>query len=53
MNKTIKQLAAGAVLCSAPLPPSADPDQDRSVPSVTGPAAFHGDPDLKTLAVVR
>lgn len=50
MNKSIKKLAAGAVLVlSAVSAFAADPIKIGSVLSVTGPAAFLGDPELKTL----
>ncbi len=50
MKKTIKQFAAGAVLVlGAFAVQAADPIKIGSVLSVTGPAAFLGDPELKTL----
>ncbi|MFN4343290.1 MAG: ABC transporter substrate-binding protein [Azonexus sp.] len=50
MKQTIKQLAAGAVLVlGAFAAQAADPIKIGSVLSVTGPAAFLGDPELKTL----
>jgi len=50
MKKTIKQFAAGAVLVlGAFAAQAADPIKIGSVLSVTGPAAFLGDPELKTL----
>ena len=50
MNKSMKKLAAGAVLVlSAVSAFAADPIKIGSVLSVTGPAAFLGDPELKTL----
>lgn len=50
MNKSIKKLAAGAVLILGAFSAfAADPIKIGSVLSVTGPAAFLGDPELKTL----
>lgn len=50
MNKSIKKLAAGAVLVLGAVSAfAADPIKIGSVLSVTGPAAFLGDPELKTL----
>src|SRR5574343_1173181 len=50
MKKTIKQLAAGAALVLGAFSAfAADPIKIGSVLSVTGPAAFLGDPALKTL----
>jgi branched-chain amino acid transport system substrate-binding protein len=50
MNKSIKKLAAGAVLALGAVSAfAADPIKIGSVLSVTGPAAFLGDPELKTL----
>jgi branched-chain amino acid transport system substrate-binding protein len=50
MNKTIKKLAAGAALVLGAFTAyAADPIKIGSVLSVTGPAAFLGDPELKTL----
>src|SRR5574343_712399 len=50
MKKTIKQLAAGAALVLGAFAAfAADPIKIGSVLSVTGPAAFLGDPELKTL----
>ena len=50
MNKSIKKLAAGATLVFGAFSAfAADPIKIGSVLSVTGPAAFLGDPELKTL----
>jgi branched-chain amino acid transport system substrate-binding protein len=50
MNKSIKKLAAGAVLILGAFSAfAAEPIKIGSVLSVTGPAAFLGDPELKTL----
>lgn len=50
MKQTIKQLVAGAALVlGAFAAQAADPIKIGSVLSVTGPAAFLGDPELKTL----
>ena len=50
MNKSIKKLAAGATLVFGVFSAfAADPIKIGSVLSVTGPAAFLGDPELKTL----
>ncbi len=50
MKKTMKTFLAGAVLALGSLAAmAADPIKVGSVLSVTGPAAFLGDPELKTL----
>ncbi|MBL0284226.1 MAG: ABC transporter substrate-binding protein [Zoogloea sp.] len=50
MKKTLKTFLAGAVLALGSLTAmAADPIKVGSVLSVTGPAAFLGDPELKTL----
>lgn len=50
MKKTMKKLVAGAALTMAAFGAlAADPIKVGSVLSVTGPAAFLGDPELKTL----
>jgi len=50
MKKTLKTFLAGAVLALGSLTAMAsDPIKVGSVLSVTGPAAFLGDPELKTL----
>ncbi|MBS0348252.1 MAG: ABC transporter substrate-binding protein [Proteobacteria bacterium] len=50
MNKTFRKLAAGAAVALASLAAqAAEPIRIGSVLSVTGPAAFLGDPELKTL----
>ncbi|HEX6735582.1 MAG TPA: ABC transporter substrate-binding protein, partial [Azonexus sp.] len=50
MNHTIKKLVAGAALVLGTVGAhAADPIKIGSVLSVTGPAAFLGDPELKTL----
>ena len=50
MNKILRKLAAGAVVALASLATqAAEPIRIGSVLSVTGPAAFLGDPELKTL----
>jgi len=50
MKKTLKTFLAGAVLALGSLSAmAADPIKVGSVLSVTGPAAFLGDPELKTL----
>ena len=50
MNQSIKKLVAGAALVlGAFAAQAADPIKIGSVLSVTGPAAFLGDPELKTL----
>jgi branched-chain amino acid transport system substrate-binding protein len=50
MNKTMKKIVAGAALTLAAFGAiAADPIKIGSVLSVTGPAAFLGDPELKTL----
>ena len=50
MKQTMKKLVAGAALTLAAFGAiAADPIKIGSVLSVTGPAAFLGDPELKTL----
>lgn len=50
MNKILRKLAAGAAVTLASLAAqAAEPIRIGSVLSVTGPAAFLGDPELKTL----
>jgi branched-chain amino acid transport system substrate-binding protein len=50
MKKTMKKIVAGAALTLAAFGAiAADPIKIGSVLSVTGPAAFLGDPELKTL----
>ncbi|MBS0372418.1 MAG: ABC transporter substrate-binding protein [Proteobacteria bacterium] len=50
MNKTFRKFAAGAAVALASLAAqAAEPIRIGSVLSVTGPAAFLGDPELKTL----
>ena len=50
MNFSVKKLAVGAVMAlGAMTAMAADPIKVGSVLSVTGPAAFLGDPELKTL----
>jgi branched-chain amino acid transport system substrate-binding protein len=49
MNKTIKSFFSGTVLALGALSANAEPIKIGSVLSITGPAAFLGDPELKTL----
>ena len=53
MKKTFKTILAGAALALGSLGSisaiAADPIKIGSILSVTGPAAFLGDPELKTL----
>ena len=50
MNHSVKKLVTGAALVFAAFGAiAADPIKIGSVLSVTGPAAFLGDPELKTL----
>jgi branched-chain amino acid transport system substrate-binding protein len=49
MNKTIKSFLSGTVLALGALSANAEPIKIGSVLSITGPAAFLGDPELKTL----
>ena len=50
MNHSVKKLVTGAALVFAAFSAiAADPIKIGSVLSVTGPAAFLGDPELKTL----
>ena len=50
MNFNLKKLALGTALAvSALVAMAAEPIKIGSVLSVTGPAAFLGDPELKTL----
>ena len=50
MNHSVKKLVTGAALVLAAFSAvAADPIKIGSVLSVTGPAAFLGDPELKTL----
>ena len=50
MKTSLKQLVAGAALAFGALGAlAAEPIKIGSVLSVTGPAAFLGDPELKTL----
>jgi len=50
MKQTIKKLVAGSALVLGAFSAfAADPIKIGSVLSITGPAAFLGDPELKTL----
>jgi branched-chain amino acid transport system substrate-binding protein len=49
MNKTMRSFFSGTVLALGALSANAEPIKIGSVLSITGPAAFLGDPELKTL----